>query len=83
MTHQLTRPLSTICICIYFYRHFHGINLETLNSTMLMHLQALLKDEMPHNQLDWKEEGLFNLSYSFLFKYEPPPPLPNTQHKCS
>ncbi|XP_028262471.1 prostacyclin synthase-like [Parambassis ranga] len=49
-------------------RHFHGINLATLNSTMSRNLQALLKAEMTPNQKDWKEEGLFDLSYSLLFK---------------
>ncbi|XP_041836445.1 prostacyclin synthase-like [Melanotaenia boesemani] len=49
-------------------RHFQGKNLTMLNRTMNRHLQALMKAEMPQNQRDWKEEGLFNLSYSFLFK---------------
>ncbi|KAM3621571.1 uncharacterized protein V6R79_012942 [Siganus canaliculatus] len=49
-------------------RYFQGVNLNTLNSTMSRHLQALLKAKMPQNQKDWKEEGLFNLSYSLLFK---------------
>lgn len=45
-----------------------GMNLGVLNSIMSRHMQALLKAEMPQNQKDWKEEGLFNLSYSLLFK---------------
>ncbi|XP_076616787.1 prostacyclin synthase-like [Chaetodon auriga] len=49
-------------------KHFMGMNLNALNSTTSRHLQALLKAEMPQNQKDWKEEGLFNLSYSLLFK---------------
>ncbi|KAM9361675.1 prostacyclin synthase-like [Symphorus nematophorus] len=49
-------------------KHFMGMNLGALNSTMSRHLQALLKAEMPQNQKDWKEQGLFNLSYSLLFK---------------
>ncbi|XP_026204623.1 prostacyclin synthase [Anabas testudineus] len=49
-------------------KHFMGMNLATLNSTMDRHLQALLKAEMPPNQKDWKEEGLFDFSYRLLFK---------------
>ncbi|XP_010740657.2 prostacyclin synthase [Larimichthys crocea] len=49
-------------------KHFLGMNLGTLNNTSSRHLRALLKAEMPQNQKDWKEEGLFNLSYSLLFK---------------
>uniref|UniRef100_UPI0037E80036 prostacyclin synthase-like n=1 Tax=Semicossyphus pulcher TaxID=241346 RepID=UPI0037E80036 len=49
-------------------KHFLGMNLSTLNSTMGRHLEALLKAEMPQNQKDWKEEELFDFSYSLLFK---------------
>uniref|UniRef100_A0A3P8TIP8 Prostacyclin synthase n=1 Tax=Amphiprion percula TaxID=161767 RepID=A0A3P8TIP8_AMPPE len=49
-------------------RHFLGMNLATLNSTMCRHLQSLLKADMPQNRKDWKEEGLFDFSYSLLFK---------------
>lgn len=49
-------------------RHLLGMNLATLNCTMSQHLQALLKGETSQNQKDWKEEGLFNFSYSLLFK---------------
>ncbi|XP_039971381.1 prostacyclin synthase-like [Xiphias gladius] len=49
-------------------KHFIGMNLAALNSNMSRHLQALLKAEMPQNQKDWKEEGLFDFSYSLLFK---------------
>ncbi|XP_004068519.2 prostacyclin synthase [Oryzias latipes] len=49
-------------------RHFLGVNLSRLNSTMSRHLQAVLKAETPQNQRDWKEEGLFDLCYRLLFK---------------
>ncbi|XP_023270013.1 prostacyclin synthase [Seriola lalandi dorsalis] len=49
-------------------KHFMGMNLDALNSTVSRHLQALLKAEMPQNRKDWKEEGLFDFSYSLLFK---------------
>ncbi|XP_071349112.1 prostacyclin synthase-like [Trachinotus anak] len=49
-------------------KHFMGTDLAALNSTVSRHLQALLKAEIPQNQKDWKEEGLFDFSYSLLFK---------------
>ncbi|KAM4613000.1 prostacyclin synthase-like [Polymixia lowei] len=49
-------------------QHFQGVNLSRLNSTMHRHLQALLKAETLHNQTDWKVDGLFSFSYSFLFR---------------
>ncbi|CAG06814.1 unnamed protein product, partial [Tetraodon nigroviridis] len=49
-------------------QHFLGKNLSALNSTVSKHMHNLLKTEMPQNQKDWKEDGLFNLSYSLLFK---------------
>lgn len=54
------------CVC----RHFRGMNFTTLNGTMSRHLQTLLKAEIPENQKYWKEEGLFDFSFSVLFKYE-------------
>ncbi|XP_020497788.1 prostacyclin synthase [Labrus bergylta] len=47
---------------------FHGMNLSALNSTISRNLQAMLNAKMPQNQKDWKEEGLFDFSYSLLFK---------------
>lgn len=44
------------------------MNLGTLNSAMSKHMQALLKAEMPQNRKDWKEDGLFSVSYRLLFK---------------
>lgn len=49
-------------------QHFRGANLAWLNNTAHRHLRALLKAETPQNQTDWKQEGLFNFSYSLLFK---------------
>ncbi|XP_029907045.1 prostacyclin synthase [Myripristis murdjan] len=49
-------------------QHFQGANLVWLNGTVHKHLWALLKAETLQNQTDWKEEGLFNFSYSLLFK---------------
>ncbi|XP_003973292.2 prostacyclin synthase-like [Takifugu rubripes] len=49
-------------------QHFLGMNLCGLNSSMSRHMLEVAKAEMPQNQKDWKEDGLFNLSYSLLFK---------------
>lgn len=49
-------------------RHFVGMNLATLNSAMSRNLRALMKAKTTQNQKDWKEEGLFNFSYSLLFR---------------
>lgn len=56
--------IATFWVC----RHFMGMNLAVLNSTLRRHLQRLLKAKIPQNQKDWKEEGLFSFSYSLLFK---------------
>lgn len=50
------------------HRHFLGESLGGLNGSMSRHLLEVVKAEMPQNQKDWKEDGLFNLSYSLLFK---------------
>lgn len=57
-----------------------GGSLSTLNSTMSRNLETLLKTEMPLNQRNWKEEGLFHLSYSLLFKYEKKERLPTLKY---
>uniref|UniRef100_A0A8C6U7T4 Prostacyclin synthase n=1 Tax=Neogobius melanostomus TaxID=47308 RepID=A0A8C6U7T4_9GOBI len=49
-------------------QHFLGLNLAGLNTSVGRHLQNLLKAELSVNQKDWKEEGLFSLCYSLLFK---------------
>ncbi|XP_029948411.1 prostacyclin synthase-like [Salarias fasciatus] len=49
-------------------RHFLGMNAAALDSIISRHLRALLKAKTPTNQKDWKEEGLFHLCYSLLFK---------------
>lgn len=63
---QLSLFTFSLTFCVH--RHFRGANFGALNGTMSRHLRALLKAEMPLNQKDWKDEGLFNLSYSLLFK---------------
>lgn len=46
------------------------MNVSALNSAVNRHLGASLKAEMPQNQKDWKEEGLFDFSFRLLFKYD-------------
>lgn len=52
----------------HVHRHFLGESLSGLKGSMSRHLLEVVKAEMPQNQKDWKEDGLFNLSYSLLFK---------------
>uniref|UniRef100_A0A1A8EIM5 Prostacyclin synthase n=1 Tax=Nothobranchius korthausae TaxID=1143690 RepID=A0A1A8EIM5_9TELE len=48
--------------------YFLGTSISSLNSAMGRHLETLLKTETLQNQRNWKKEGLFNLSYSLLFR---------------
>uniref|UniRef100_A0A672IQ35 Prostacyclin synthase n=1 Tax=Salarias fasciatus TaxID=181472 RepID=A0A672IQ35_SALFA len=64
LTSQFTFTPSTFCAL----RHFLGMNAAALDSIISRHLRALLKAKTPTNQKDWKEEGLFHLCYSLLFK---------------
>ncbi|XP_036387524.1 prostacyclin synthase-like [Megalops cyprinoides] len=49
-------------------RHFQGDSLACLNGVMQRNLQALLATEELQDQTDWKQDGLFNFSYSLLFR---------------
>ncbi|XP_062328823.1 prostacyclin synthase-like isoform X1 [Osmerus eperlanus] len=49
-------------------QHFRGKSLTLLNGTMQRHLQALLLADTPPKPTDWKTDGLFNFSYSLLFR---------------
>ncbi|KAM7402222.1 hypothetical protein PAMP_017483 [Pampus punctatissimus] len=44
--------------------HFHGLNLSKISISMHTHLQNLLLNE----QTEWRQEGLFNLCYTLLFR---------------
>ncbi|XP_053724734.1 prostacyclin synthase-like [Synchiropus splendidus] len=63
LSHQLTAKAKVI-----MKQHFQGMNFASLNAMMRKHLRALLTAEMPENEKDWKEDGLFNFSYRVLFK---------------
>ncbi|XP_029007921.1 prostacyclin synthase-like isoform X2 [Betta splendens] len=49
-------------------KHFMVANATVLNSAVNRHLRALLQAEIPQNQKDWKDEGLFDFSFRILFK---------------
>uniref|UniRef100_A0A667YXE6 Prostacyclin synthase n=1 Tax=Myripristis murdjan TaxID=586833 RepID=A0A667YXE6_9TELE len=50
-------------------RHFHGLNLSKLSSSMKTHLQTLLMDDQKGcSPSEWKQDGLFSLCYSLLFR---------------
>ncbi|XP_042262658.1 prostacyclin synthase isoform X1 [Thunnus maccoyii] len=49
--------------------HFQGFNLSKLCTSMNIHLQNLLLNEQKGCSLsEWKQEGLFSLCYSLLFR---------------
>lgn len=50
-------------------QHFQGFNLSKLNSSMSAHLQRLLLSEQRDcSPPQWKQDGLFSLCYSLLFR---------------
>ncbi|XP_056252622.1 prostacyclin synthase isoform X1 [Seriola aureovittata] len=49
--------------------HFHGLHLSKLNSSMNIHLQnLLLGDQTGFGPSEWRQDGLFSLCYSLLFR---------------
>ncbi|XP_068568272.1 prostacyclin synthase [Cebidichthys violaceus] len=51
-------------------QHFQGVSLSKLSSSMNAHLQnLLLRDQKDCNpEAEWRQDGLFNLCYSLLFR---------------
>ncbi|XP_041803965.1 prostacyclin synthase [Chelmon rostratus] len=50
-------------------RHFQGLSLSKLSSSMNSHLQSLLlSDQKGCRPSDWRQDGLFSLCYSLLFR---------------
>lgn len=50
-------------------RHFQGVSLQRLNTSMNAHLTSLmLNNDEPCISSEWREEGLFDLCYSLLFR---------------
>ncbi|KAM6947015.1 prostacyclin synthase [Lycodopsis pacificus] len=50
-------------------QHFQGVSLSNLSSSMNTHLQnLLLSDQKDCNPSEWRQDGLFNLCYSLLFR---------------
>uniref|UniRef100_A0A3B4B2T0 Prostacyclin synthase n=1 Tax=Periophthalmus magnuspinnatus TaxID=409849 RepID=A0A3B4B2T0_9GOBI len=48
-------------------KHFHAVSLTKLCSKMKTNMQNLLKDDFNGNK-NWRQDGLFNLCYSLLFR---------------
>lgn len=54
---------------IVSFRHFHGVNQQKLNASMNAHLSnVMLKSFESHSPSEWREDGLFELCYSLLFR---------------
>ncbi|XP_054473865.1 prostacyclin synthase isoform X1 [Anoplopoma fimbria] len=50
-------------------QHFQGFSLSKLSSSMNTHFQnLLLRDQKNGSPLEWRQEGLFSLCYSLLFR---------------
>nr|QQL94729.1 cytochrome P450 8a1b [Lateolabrax maculatus] len=50
-------------------RHFQGLSLSKLNSSINTHLQnLLLSDQKGCSPSEWRQDGLFSLCYSLLFR---------------
>ncbi|XP_034725964.1 prostacyclin synthase [Etheostoma cragini] len=50
-------------------QHFQGLSLSKLNSSMNTHLQnLLLSDQTDCSPSEWRQDGLFSLCYSLLFR---------------
>ncbi|CAN9512035.1 unnamed protein product [Ophioblennius macclurei] len=50
-------------------RHFQGLNLFKLRTSMKTHLQnLLLSNNADCSPSEWRQDGLFDLCYSFLFR---------------
>ncbi|KAG7267008.1 hypothetical protein CRUP_028255 [Coryphaenoides rupestris] len=50
-------------------QHFHGTDLEELRQSMDTHLRGLLlAEQRDFGAAQWREEGLFDLCYSLLFR---------------
>uniref|UniRef100_A0A3B5LQL6 Prostacyclin synthase n=1 Tax=Xiphophorus couchianus TaxID=32473 RepID=A0A3B5LQL6_9TELE len=50
-------------------QHFHGVNQQKLNASMNAHLSnVMLKSFESRSPSEWREDGLFELCYSLLFR---------------
>ncbi|XP_040890960.1 prostacyclin synthase [Toxotes jaculatrix] len=50
-------------------QHFQGVSLSKLSSSMNIHLQnLLLSDQKGCDPSEWRQDGLFSLCYSLLFR---------------
>ncbi|XP_038552254.1 prostacyclin synthase [Micropterus salmoides] len=54
---------------IWMERHFQGLSLSKLSSSMNTHLKDLvLSDQKGCSPSEWRQDGLFSLCYSLLFR---------------
>ncbi|XP_062324609.1 prostacyclin synthase [Osmerus eperlanus] len=53
---------------VWMKQQFQGVSLTRLSSSMHSHMQALLTDHKRDGPSDWRQDGLFNLCYSLLFR---------------
>lgn len=59
-----------ILLAFHFLRHFQGLQLSSLSSSMHINLRhVLLDDQTGCSSSEWREDGLFSLCYSWLFRY--------------
>ncbi|KAL6112026.1 ptgis [Pungitius sinensis] len=50
-------------------QHFQGVSLSKLSDSMTTHLQSLLlRNQREFNPSEWRQDGLFGLCYSLLFR---------------
>ncbi|XP_040059299.1 prostacyclin synthase [Gasterosteus aculeatus] len=50
-------------------QHFQGVSLSKLSSSMSAHLHSLLlRNQKEFNPSEWRQDGLFSLCYSLLFR---------------
>lgn len=62
--------MSKCCKLFFFLRHFQGLSLSKLCSSMNTHLQNLLLSDLKGSSPSgWRQDGLFSLCYSLLFRY--------------
>ncbi|XP_061905239.1 prostacyclin synthase-like isoform X1 [Entelurus aequoreus] len=51
----------------FMKQHFQGVHLDQLDASMSAHLQELILHHQ-YNQSEWRQDGLFSLCYSLLFR---------------
>lgn len=66
---EVTRANRDMISMLFFLRHFQGLCLSELRSSMNTHLHNLLLNEQKDcSPSEWSQQGLFSLCYSLLFR---------------